>query len=137
MPSNLAIAPANDFLFDRANVLQFEEGTPEQKLVASVDWTLGGFGATFKATSYDSVLVANNNSTLDYETGNAVLLDLEGRYSLPFGVAAAVGVNNLTDEYPNATPTTINGATGSVGFPQYSPYGFNGRYYYARLSYSF
>ncbi|NBW09600.1 MAG: TonB-dependent receptor [Caulobacteraceae bacterium] len=136
-PSNLAIPVSPNFLFDRANILSFEEGTPEQKIVGSVDWTLGGLGATAKLTSYDSVLVANNNSTLDYETGRAVLLDLEGRYEFPMGVTAAVGVNNLTDAYPNATPSTINGATGSVGFPSFSPYGFNGRFIYGRLSYSF
>ena len=65
------------------------------------------------------------------------LIDLEGRYTLPIGITAAIGVNNLTDEYPTATPTTVNGATGSVGYPSYSPYGFNGRFFYGRLSYSF
>ncbi|MDQ1153209.1 TonB-dependent siderophore receptor [Brevundimonas sp. SORGH_AS_0993] len=137
VPSNLAIAPAGDFLFDRSSKLSFEQGTPEKKIVASVDWSLDDFGATLRGTSYDSVLVANNNATLDYETGDAVLVDIEGRYTLPFGVSLAVGVNNLTDEYPNATPTNVNGATGSVGFPSYSPYGFNGRFFYGRLSYSF
>lgn len=137
VPSNLAIAPSDAFLFDRSSKLSFEQGTPEQKIVASVDWSLGDFGATLKGTSYDSVLVANNNATLDYETGDALLVDLEGRYTLPFGVSLAVGVNNLTDEYPTATPTNINGATGSVGYPSYSPYGFNGRFFYGRLSYNF
>ncbi|WP_425983117.1 TonB-dependent receptor plug domain-containing protein [Brevundimonas sp. TWP1-2-1b1] len=137
VPSNLTIAPSDAFLFDRSSKLSFEQGTPEQKIVASVDWSLGDFGATLRGTSYDSVLVANNNATLDYETGDALLLDLEGRYTLPFGVALAVGVNNLTDEYPTATPININGATGSVGYPSYSPYGFNGRFFYGRLSYSF
>jgi iron complex outermembrane receptor protein len=136
-PSNLAIPVSANFLFDRANILSFEEGTPEQKIVGSVDWTLGGLGATAKITSYDSVLVANNNSTLDYETGKAVLVDLEGRYQFPMGITAALGVNNLTDAYPNPTPATINGATGSVGYPSFSPYGFNGRFVYGRLSYSF
>lgn len=136
-PSNLSIPVSNNFLFDRSNILSFEEGTPEEKIVASVDWTLSSLAATAKLTSYDSVLVANNNSTLDYETGKAVLLDLEGRYTFPFGVTAAFGVNNATDAYPNPTPTTVNGATGSVGFPSYSPFGFNGRFFYGRLSYSF
>ena len=31
----------------------------------------------------------------------------------------------------------VNGATGSVGYPSYSPYGFNGRFFYGRLSYNF
>ncbi len=137
VPSNLAIAPSNSFLFDRSSKLSFEQGTPEKKIVASIDWSQNAFGATLRGTSYDSVLVANNNSTLDYETGDAFLIDLEGRYTLPIGITAAIGVNNLTDEYPTATPTTVNGATGSVGYPSYSPYGFNGRFFYGRLSYSF
>lgn len=137
VPSNLAIAPSNDFLFDRSSRLTFEQGTPEEKIVASVDWTLDGFGLSAKATSYDSVLVPNNNATLDYETGGATLIDLEGRYTFPFNVTAAVGVNNLTDEYPDFAPISVNGATGSVGYPSYSPYGFNGRFFYGRLSYSF
>ena len=137
VPANLAIAPSDSFLFDRSSKLSFEEGTPQQKIVASVDWTLGDMGATLRATSYDSVLVANNNDTLDYETGSAVTVDLEGRYTFPMGISAAIGVNNLTDEYPTATPASLNGVTGSVGYPSYSPYGFNGRFFYGRLSYAF
>ena len=130
--------PASDFfLFDRSNILAFEEGTPKTKVVGGVDWTSGGFGVSAKATYYDSVLIANNAATLDYETGDHTLVDLEGRYEFPQGVGLAVGVNNLFDEYPDYTPATINGATGSVGFPSYSPFGFNGRFLYARLSYSF
>ena len=137
VPSNLAIAPSDAFLFDRSSRLSFEQGTPEQKIVGSVDWSLGGLGATAKITSYDSVLVANNTESLDYETGKAVLVDLEGRYQFPLGITAAFGVNNLTDAYPYPTPTANNGATGSVGYPSFSPYGFNGRFFYGRLSYSF
>jgi len=134
-PPNSALASSPGFLFDRANVLAFEEGTPESKIVTSVDWSLNGWSATVKGTRYASVLVANNTAALDYETGSAILLDLEGRYVLDSGVGFAVGVNNVTDEYPEFNP--YSGDTGSVGFPQYSPYGFNGRFIYGRVSYSF
>ncbi len=136
-PTNLAFPVGPNFLFDRSSALSFTEGTPQQKIVGSVDWSLEGFAATVRATSYDSVLIANNTASLDYRSGSAVLVDLEGRYTFPMGVTAAVGVNNLTDEYPNATPTTVNGGTGSVGYPSFSPYGFNGRFLYGRLSFSF
>lgn len=138
-PTPAAGAPSTSefFLFDRANILAFEEGTPGTKVVGGVDWSMGGFGVSAKATYYESVLVANNSSTLDYETGDKTLIDLEGRYQFPAGVGLAVGVNNLFDEYPEYTPTANNGTTGSVGFPSYSPFGFNGRFLYARLSYSF
>ncbi len=117
--------------------MAFEEGTPSTKVLGSIDWTLNAFSVTAKATYYDSVLIANNNSAIDYETGDDTLIDLEARYELPMGVGLAVGVNNVTDEYPNFTPGTLNAPTGSVGFPQYSPYGFNGRFVYGRVSYSF
>jgi len=137
IPTGLAIPVSPNFLFDTANILSFEKGTPKYKVVGSADWTLGGFGVTAKATYYDSVLVPNNTTSNNYETGSGTLFDLEGRYAFPGGVGLAVGVNNLTDEYPNYTPAALNALTGSVGFPQYSPYGFNGRFFYGRLSYSF
>lgn len=133
----VSIPVSPNFLFDRSNILAFEEGTPGSKVVGSVDWSHGDFSLTARATYFASVLVANNAATLDYETGDSTLIDLEARYDLPVGVGLAVGVNNLTDEYPTFTPAGLNAATGSVGFPQYSPYGFNGRFLYGRISYSF
>jgi len=128
--------PEPTFVFDRGNRLTYEEGTPETKLVFSGDYTWENLGLTAKATHYDSVLVPNNNPTFDYETGKALLIDLEVRYEFPHGVRAALGVNNLTDKYPNFTPGTINSPTGSIGFPGYSPFGFNGRFVYGRLGIS-
>lgn len=137
IPSTVAIPTSPGYLFDRANQLSFTDGTPRRKVVGSVDWSLGDFSATARATYYGSVLVPNNTSTLDYQAGDATLIDLEGRYTFPIGVTAAVGVNNLTDEYPQFTPAALNGGTGSVGFPSFSPYGFNGRFLFARVSYNF
>ena len=133
----VSIPVSPNFLFDRSNILAFEEGTPKTKVLGSIDWRLDAFSVTAKATYYDSVLIANNNSLVDYSTGDDTLFDLEARYEFPTGVGLALGVNNLTDEYPNFTPGNLNAPTGSVGFPQYSPYGFNGRFVYGRLSYSF
>ncbi|MEO8112834.1 MAG: TonB-dependent receptor [Phenylobacterium sp.] len=131
--AQLSALPVPPILFDRGNVLTFEEGTPHQKHVLAADWTMGSFGATAKATYYGDVLVPNNSPTLDYHTGAHTLVDFEGRYTLPMGVNLAVGVNNVFDEYPNATPVIVN-TTGPIGFPSYSPFGFNGRFVYGRLS---
>jgi iron complex outermembrane receptor protein len=128
------------FLFDRGNRLSYEKGTPETKIVASVDWQLEGLGASFKTTSYDSVLVPNNNAAADYRTGAATIADVEGRYTFNDGWAkgttVALGVNNLTDVYPNATPVAINAPSGAIAYPGYSPFGFNGRFLYGRVTYA-
>lgn len=130
----LTTLPQPAFLFDRANRLTYEEGTPERKLVFSADWTEGDLGISTKVTNYDSVLIPSNNPAVDYGTGTATLVDLEGRYTWN-GVTFAVGANNILDEYPNYTPGSVNSPTGSIGFPGYSPFGFNGRFVYGRLSY--
>ncbi len=124
------------FLFDRQARLTFEKGTPEFKMVVSGDYTRGPWGATAKVTAYDSVLLPQNVTGSDVNTGKAALLDLELRYELPMGVGVALGANNVLDKYPNFTPGAINSPTGSIGFPSYSPFGFNGRFLYTRLSYN-
>ena len=133
--SVLSALPVPPILFDRGNRLTFEKGTPQQKYVLSTDWSLGDFGATAKATYYGDVLVPNNASTLDYHVGSHTIVDLEGRWKSPWGPEVALGASNLFDEYPNKTPTIVN-TTGPIGFPSYSPFGFNGRFLYARLSYN-
>ena len=122
------------FLFDRQARLTLEKGTPERKIVLSGDWTRGPVGITAKVTAYDSVLLPQNVTGSDVTTGNAALVDLEARYAFPKGVGVALGVNNLLDEYPNYTLGSINTPTGSIGFPAYSPFGFNGRFLYGRVS---
>jgi iron complex outermembrane recepter protein len=124
------------FLFDRQARLTFEKGTPERKYVLSGDWTMGGLGINSKITFYDSVLLPQNALGSDVTTGDAALLDVEARYTFPNRIGVAVGANNVLDEYPNYTTGTINSPTGSIGFPAYSPFGFNGRFLYARLSYN-
>ena len=131
--TQLSALPVPPILFDRGNVLTFERGTPRQKHVLSVDWSRGDFGATAKASYYGDVLVPNNSPSLDYHTGSHTIVDLEGRYTLPMGPVLALGVNNVFDEYPNKTPTVVN-TTGAVGFPSFSPFGFNGRFLYGRVS---
>jgi len=130
----LTALPQPTFLFDRGNKLTMEEGTPERKLVFSADWTRGDLALSTKVTNYDSVLIPNNTASFDYGTGTATLVDLEGRYTWR-DITLALGANNILDEYPNFTPGTINSPTGSIGFPGYSPFGFNGRFLYSRLSY--
>ncbi|MFN5616294.1 MAG: hypothetical protein ACK45V_11520 [Brevundimonas sp.] len=71
----------------------------------------------------------------DLFTGDKTVVDLSGRLQIVDGVALTVGVENVFDEYPDFTPAALN-SNGVPGFPFYSPFGFNGRYGYARLSVS-
>lgn len=131
----LAALPTPPVLFDRINVLTFEEGTPKDKYALSVDWSMGRFGATVRATRYGEVLSPGTTPANDLVLEPRVLIDLEGRVDITHGVAFALGADNVTDEYPTGNPAFLN-TTSNTPFSNYSPFGRSGRYVYARLSYS-
>jgi outer membrane receptor protein involved in Fe transport len=98
----------------QVNVLTFEEGTPQDKYAAVVNWSLDRFGATARATRYGSVL----------DPGTTAALDVD------------LGAENVFDEYPDAFPITRN-TTGNTPFSNYAPFGRSGRFIYGRVSIGF
>lgn len=132
----LSALPTPPVLFNRFNVLSFEQGTPEDKYAAAINWTLGGWGATLRATRYGEVLSPDPNPALDFTLSPTTLVDLEARLSITDHIRVALGADNLTDEYPDPLPPQ-NNLTGTQSFSNYSPFGRSGRFVYGRLSYSF
>jgi iron complex outermembrane recepter protein len=123
-------------LFDRINVLTFEEGTPKTKFSAAMNWALAGFGATLRATRYGEVLDPGTTPALDVELGGKTVVDLEARVNIAENFRAALGADNVFDEYPDAFPPARN-ATGNTPFSNYAPFGRSGRFIYGRVSVSF
>ncbi|WP_292082519.1 MULTISPECIES: TonB-dependent receptor plug domain-containing protein [unclassified Brevundimonas] len=133
LPTSSSVLNPVPTLFARSRILTIEEGTPDTKVSGSADWKFGRWGATARATYYADVLQAGSTPANDYSTGAKTTVDLEGRFQFTDRVGLAVGVDNVFDEYPDFVPATLN-SNGVLGFPYYSPFGFNGRYGYARLS---
>ena len=133
-------------LFDRFNILTFEEGTPKDKLSAQVGWNLDRLGATLRAIRYGEVLSPDSAATFatvaagtvpaDIELGAKTLVDLEGRFDLTDSIRLAIGAENLLDEYPDPN-TPLANLTGTTSFSNYSPFGRSGRFVYGRVSYKF
>ena len=130
-----ALSPAPS-LFDRLNVLSLEKGQPANKLNANVNWKLGQWGATFRATRYGKVLSPGTTAALDFRMGAQTVVDLEARYAVTPKFNVAVGADNVFDEYPEALPPSLN-TTGNAAFANYAPFGRSGRFIYARAAYSF
>lgn len=123
-------------LFDRINILTFQDGNPQNKFAAVVGWQLDRFGATLRATRYGKALDPGTTEALDFELGSATLIDLEGRFNVTDRIRLAVGAENLTDEYPDPFLVTRN-TTGNTPFSNFSPFGRSGRFVYGRLSVDF
>jgi iron complex outermembrane receptor protein len=135
IPVLTALSPAPT-LFGRVNVLTFEEGAPKDKFTGQVNWEHGPFAATLRAVRYGEVLVPQSNATLDYTLSPKTLIDLEARYTWNDTVTLAVGADNLLDEYPDAAPRGLN-STSNTPFSTYSPFGYSGRFVYAKASVEF
>jgi iron complex outermembrane receptor protein len=123
-------------LFDRINVLTFEEGTPRTKFTIATNWTLAQFGATLRATRYGDVLDPGTTAALDADLGAKTVVDLEGRVTIADRFKVALGAENLFDEYPDAYEPSRN-TTGNTPYSNYAPFGRSGRFLYVRASVTF
>jgi iron complex outermembrane receptor protein len=136
-----ALTPAPVFL-PHYRTATLTDGQPKWKGSVVADWSLGDFGVTAKALYYGKLLSPANNSNVlgDYTLSPRTLVDLEARWNVTRQLQVAVGADNLLDTYPTTPPYVLNGVTissnGVGAFPEYSPFGFQGRFLYGRLSYS-
>jgi len=133
--ASTSVLPTPTSLFGRQAVLRFEEGAPKQKLTLQGDWSREAWGATLRTTFYGSALAPGTlaNGSADSETGVRGLVDLEARRTFSMGVTVALGADNLFDVYPRQIPPNLN-TTGAAPFSSFSPFGFNGRFLYGRVS---
>lgn len=127
-------------IFSRQRIVSFEQGTPRSKVVGTIDWSLRDLGVTARASYYGDVTQPSSTGFAadDIHTGRHTIFDLEARYQVVKNLNVAIGANNLLDTYPDyvkltSSRGTVLNSTGLVGFPYYSPFGFNGRFLYARV----
>jgi iron complex outermembrane receptor protein len=131
VPTSTATLDPAPTLFARSRILTLEDGTPQQKVTGTIDWSLDQIGALARVTYYGDVNQPGTTPAADVRTGDRAVTDLELRYSATRGAQIGVGVSNLFDVYPRQT-SVANNSTGVLGFPYYSPFGFNGRFLYVR-----
>jgi iron complex outermembrane receptor protein len=148
-PGALASIPGL-VLFGRQESLRLEQGQPRTKINASADFDRGWVGATLRATRYGRVLAAGADRFNDIDLDPRTVTDLELRFK-PLGnqLSFALGGNNIFDVYPTKNPTGrgVDPDTGQprnfsannyfLPFSSFSPFGFNGRYLYGRVSIGF
>lgn len=116
-----------------AGVRQIEEGLPRfrgnMQLTHNVDkWNLLGrinyYGSFYNAHADDPTLPIDGEAQ--------VTVDAEVGYSVTENITVSIGGENILDSYPTKNPfASILGAR----YAEAAPAGFNGGYYYLKLSY--
>ncbi|GAB3423313.1 TonB-dependent receptor [Massilia agilis] len=130
-----ALNPAPS-LFDRVNVLTLERGQPKNKITASMNWKLGSWASTVRATRYGEVLSPGTTPAFDILLSPKTVVDAEVRYTASKQLTFALGADNLFDTYPETLPPSLN-TTGNTPFANFGPFGHSGRFVYARANYAF
>ena len=145
-------------LFGRVEGIRFTDGQPRDKIVFSADGDFGDFGFTARTTRYGKVIAPGATAPLasplsltdlgpdDILLGAKWITDVELRYGGIKGLQLAIGADNVFDVYPDRSPFGARpaGIGGQYPINQYylpysgfSPFGFNGRFVYARASFQF
>ncbi|HEY5722349.1 MAG TPA: TonB-dependent receptor [Allosphingosinicella sp.] len=145
-------------LFGRVEGIRFTDGQPKDKIVFSADGDIGQFGITARTTRFGKVIapgaanpIANPTSLVllgpdDILLGAKWVTDLEIRYNPTESLQFAIGADNVFDVYPDRSPFGARPAAIGGQYPinQYylpysgfSPFGFNGRFLYGRVSLDF
>ena len=121
----------NPDTLDDLRIKELEENLPKQRGALTLTQSLTSqWSALGRASYYGDWYDSEDDETY---TGK-VLFDLETTYWAAAGVSLTLGVQNLLDTYPDENPKS-----GNIGnqYGQFSPFGFNGAYWYAKVGYTF
>ncbi|HEY9025860.1 MAG TPA: TonB-dependent receptor, partial [Burkholderiaceae bacterium] len=131
---NPAVLTANNLtLIDRVTLARATISSPEDKLLLAAEHRWGPWSARVAGTRYGSYEVRQANATNDQAFRPAWLADVSvGWAQGPW--SADAGVDNLTDRYPDRV-IAANSVGGILTYSSFSPFGFNGRQYFAKLGY--
>ncbi|MEH3157760.1 MAG: TonB-dependent receptor [Sphingomonas taxi] len=145
-------------LFGRVEGIRFERGQPRTKVVLATDGKIAGIGVSARTTRYGSVISPETTAPLGADALSLTALGPDDQvlrpkwisdFSLSYeyrGVQLTLGVDNAFDVYPDRRPYGLRPASLGGSYPatyqflpysNFSPFGFNGRFLYARVGINF
>ena len=120
----------NPDTLSEGRIQQLEGALPKTRAALALTHTLDKLRMMGRVSTYSGWYDADD--AYMYE-GSHVLVDLEAGYRFNQRMTFAVGGTNVLNHYPEENP----GARAGVGnlYSQYTPFGFNGAFWYGRLRY--
>ena len=122
----------NPATLDATRIRELQEGLPETRWTFTANHKMdNGLRLLGRLSYYDDWF--DSEDVQSY--GGKTLLDVEAAYGWDNGLTVTLGGQNVLDEFPDENP----GARAGVGnlYSQFSPFGFNGAFWYAKLGYKF
>ncbi|MEH6568656.1 MAG: TonB-dependent receptor [Halioglobus sp.] len=122
-------------------VYDLENQVPENSSVLSFNYSRDAFSGLVRVNYYDEWSTTGGlfgpGDASDATTyGSTVLVDLEASYTFAENYTVTIGGENIFDEFPDKEENGTLQFLGDV-YAVTSPFGFNGAFWYARISASF
>ena len=127
----------NPDTIDEDRLDQLENSIPSWRGSLNVMHSLGGVRGLLRGTYYDSWVDVGGiviGGVEDTPFPGRFLVDMELATNIAENTELVFGVNNLFDTYPATNTPDVAGGVG-LQYPESSPFGFNGGYYYLRVNY--
>ncbi len=118
----------------RNRLLQIEQGRPSSRVTATLNHSQGAWRVLGRLRYYGEYYDApTNDADVAYHPSPSTLFDFEAAYDFSDSLSVLFGLQNAFDEYPEINPA---GEVAGLIYPESSPFGFNGGYYYMRATWS-
>ena len=113
---------------------QIERGRPDFRYTATWSHRQGPWRFMARARYFGEYYDApTNDASVSYYPDPSVLFDFEAGYEVNDSLNVIAGLQNAFDEYPMTNPA---GEVAGLIYPEQSPFGFNGGFYYLRATWS-
>jgi iron complex outermembrane receptor protein len=122
------ISRFNPVTIDDTRILQIEKGLPESRWNLQANHFWNNWRFLGRVSYYDDWYDSEDG---EFYSGKSIL-DLEAAYTWNDNTTIVLGMQNALDETPDDNPSAAAGVGNK--YSQYSPFGFNGGFWYLRLT---
>ena len=148
IPTPPELTGFDEQLFGRAERGRIEEAQPRDNLLLSANYTRGPLGAVLRSQRFGEVTNRQarlaTNQPPDQTFAAKWVTDISASYHLLRRATFSVGADNVFDIYPDKQsdngllPSYAGNANfGMNPYSGISPFGFNGRFFWAKVAYGF
>ena len=140
--SSIELTRFNPDFTGESRRLQIEEGRPGSRITGTLTHSQGSWRVMGRLRYYGEYYDDPTNSGGLPPAGNAfypgasTLFDFEAAFDVNDSLSVLLGLQNAFDAYPDINPSGQNGEVAGLIYPESSPFGFNGGYYYMRATWS-
>ena len=132
--SDIELTRFNPEFTDENTRTQIERGRPDSRFTATWSHAQDNWRILGRARHYGEHFDAPYDSWgLSFFPDARTLFDFEAAFDVNDSTSILVGLQNAFDEYPAINPNGAGAAAG-LQYPEHSPFGFNGGYYYLRAN---